>query len=417
MLHLNIGPSALGLGLLVPMTRAAGFDVCVIGRPGDRGPKTYGITGLGSGDQLWFITVDWFEGPHVLADLPVDLVGRLASDEPLLITASLRDAIAERHGFVAEVLDGRPSGAETIVLACENSPHTDYGNVLRACERGGALMLRTVVNRMCLELERDSERRRNVSVHRFAEWLVERPPGGIRCEILNALSGVEGFEVVDDIIARLDRKLWLVNGAHQALALMGRLANSDHRLEDAEDLSRALAQPTSSGELEEDDLRLSTHNPLIMATLGHLQAAMIEALRICHPHLQESFAYSQRHVTAYSEHRDSVARVLGAFRRRDLVPFLDALNERIGAPARICFENNRSVAAFKHIIYVLLELLASIDAFEDNADIRRHGLETNNDALAVVRFQALIDPWMDEMHKRTAYFAQLLADQRAAFED
>ncbi len=414
MLHVHIGPSPLALGLLIPMTTMARFDVCLVGRPGQTNETSYGISGIGMDDELNYIPLPWFPGPAQVNELPDDLLKRVGS-EPLLLTMSLREAIAVRHEFVEALLDLRAPETETVVIACENAPHEHYGHVRAACTRTGALFLRTVINRMCLDLGTDKEGRRNVSVHRLAEWLVERPPAEQHSAVLAALAAIEGFALVDDIEARHHRKLWMVNGGHQALALMGRKANADHRVRDlAIEAADALEARGKDGVLE--DLRESARTPVVVAAVGQLQSAMSEALLILHPDLDQNLAYGLKHVIAYSEHRDGVERVLAKFTRINLAPFLEDLNDRIGAPARICFEHERSVEAFAHVINVLLELVANIDAFEDNDDVRRGGLAGAADPEAVESFRRLVTPWTaDAIEASTAHFAQILAEHRAAF--
>jgi hypothetical protein len=137
MLLLNIGPSPLALGLIVPMSIDAEFDVCVVGRPENTDPpKVFRLSVSGPGGRLEYRAVSWWEGARTVAELPRDLVDRLASEEELLVTGSLRGAISERHGFIAEVLRLRPAQAETIVLACENAPHGDYEKVRDVCAQG-----------------------------------------------------------------------------------------------------------------------------------------------------------------------------------------------------------------------------------------------------------------------------------------
>lgn len=404
MLLLNIGPSPLALGLIVPMSIDAEFDVCVVGRPENTDPpKVFRLSVSGPGGRLEYRAVSWWEGARTVAELPRDLVDRLASEEELLVTGSLRGAISERHEFIAEVLRLRPAQAETIVLACENAPHGDYEKVRDACAQTGVLMLDTVVNRMCVEERRDNDRRRMVSVHRLREWLVERPPGATRSRLLEALCAVEGFEVVDDVRARHARKLWMVNGAHQALALAARHGGGDHRLQDwlqggGDELREGLTSRVS-------------------AWLGRLHYAMNEALRSEYPSLSDSIEYGDRHVRAYSEHSDSVARVLGAFQRLDLVPFIDALEERIAAPARICHRCGLSLEPFERVIAIFLELVASIDAFEDNEELRATPIDAVADLATVERFREMLTPWHGEaVDKLTTHFAQLLADHRQALE-
>jgi hypothetical protein len=220
MLHVHIGPSPLALGLLVPLALAADFDVCVIGRPGSESPREYGCAGTGRGGRLRYHRVSWFEGPNRPSDLPVDLKDRIGSDEPLLLTCTLRKMIADRRYFVEELLRMRPPSAETLLLPCENAPDSAYEQIATSCQDSGVRALRTVVNRMCIGRKPDIDGRRMVFAHHLGEWLIERPSSA--SEILAALESADEVEVVDDIEARHDRKLWMVNGAHQALALMAR---------------------------------------------------------------------------------------------------------------------------------------------------------------------------------------------------
>ena len=124
---------------------------------------------------------------------------------------------------------------------------------------------------------------------------------------------------------------------------------------------------------EDDDLRMAMKDPQVVARLGHIHHAMNEALRIAHPELAGNVEYGIEHVLAYADHPESVARVLAACRRRQLIPFLDALDERIAKPARILHRNGRSVEPFGHVMSVFLELVANIDFFEDNLDVAPYG--------------------------------------------
>ena len=194
----------------------------------------------------------------------------------------------------------------------------------------------------------------------------------------------------------------MVNGGHQALALSARQGNADHRLEDLLSDDR-------------DDLR-DHLTPKVLACLGYLHDETNQALRVIYPSLQNSLEYSLEHVTAYSEHPDSVARVLSAFRRLNLVPFIEALDKRIAAPARICHAHGLSTEPFRIVIDVFLGLVANIDSFSDNAEVRRTQIDPSVDDAAIERFGSMLAPWAGEdAQKLTAHFAQLLADHREAF--
>jgi len=48
----------------------AGFDVCIVGRPGDSSPREYGHAGSGPTGRLRYPEVTWFIGPATSSDLP-----------------------------------------------------------------------------------------------------------------------------------------------------------------------------------------------------------------------------------------------------------------------------------------------------------------------------------------------------------
>jgi hypothetical protein len=402
-LHIQIGPSPLALGLLVPFTLAAGFEVCIVGRPGDTSPAVYGYAGTGPKGRLGYHRVTWFEGPQRFEDLPSELRERLRSDEPTLLTCTLREKIADRRAFVEELIRSRPAGAETILLACENSPHDAYRDIGMICDELGVTVLRTVVNRMCIERPLDSDRRRMVSAHELGEWLVERPKEPSR--VLSSLEAVEEFGVVDDIEARLARKLWMVNGAHQALALIAWHANR-------RSLERSLEEGDSQREAE-DDLRSVALDRAVSARLSYLHAAMNEALESEYPSLEGNLDYGLEHVLAYGEHPDSIKRVLGAFLRLELVTFIEALEVRLARPARACAGLGRSVEAFKFVFDVFESLVLNLDAFLDSDRIRRDPalIDPEIDALAIKAYASLLGGWMsvEEAKERVARLTEALA--------
>lgn len=405
MLHLQVGPSPLALGLLIPATLAAGIDVCVVGRAGDESPREYIVSGSGPRGRATIHRVEWFEGPDEFGDLPEDLRRRIKSHEPLLVTCTLRERVAERRTFLEAILSARPPTAETILLACENAPDPIYREIAAACGHAGFRCLRTVVNRMCIGLPTDSEGRRVVSAHPLGEWLVKRPAHS--SELLAALEAVPEVEVVDDIDARHDRKLWMVNGGHQAVALMGRSAGVaelqiPHREEDS---GRGA-----------DDLSLAARDRDVLVRLSHLHGAMNVALLAEHADLGDSLDYGYEHVCAYGEHPDSINRVLGAMIRSELAPFIRTLELRLAEPARICFGKNLPVRPFAFVFDVFEDLLEDLDAFIDADLIRKDPrlVTREADVRALAAYAQLVTGWMsdDDARDRRRRFAKGLAMSR-----
>jgi hypothetical protein len=412
MLHVQIGPSPLALGLLVPCTLNAGFDVILLGRPGGSGCRRYIHESTSTGQEVEHC-VAAFEGPDRLADLSSEARARIESEEPMLLTCTLRGAIAGRRPLVEELLDARPHGAETVFVPCENSPSPIYGELEKRCGSNGAVSLRSMINRMCAKGPPDSKGRRTVRAHPKGEWLLERPPRPV--SLLEVLSSVEEVDVVEDLAAREDRKLWMVNGTHLALALTVRCTpERDFGIEED-------ARPDGTSwedEGSEDDMRSAARRPEVIARLSHLHGPMDDALRHEHPGLEGNLDYGLEHVLAYMEHPDSAARVLSGFRRQDLAPFIETMEERLGRPAAICHAMGRSVEAFEHVLDVLEDVVADPDAFVDAAEIRENpDLVTQAaDARAIEAYQRFIHPWMSpaEAEQRADRFTTALRDSNAS---
>lgn len=404
MLHVHIGPSPLALGLILPATLAAGLKTCVIGQSGDDSPREYLVSGSGPKGRLRYHQVDWFEGPEVVDDLPEELRAHLAGETPLLLTCSLRGEIVARRQLVEETLDLRPAASETIMLACENAPHAAYADIGAKRASPDFRLLRTVVNRMCIKLDRDSEGRRAVSAHPLGEWLIEDPSEASM--LLRALSAVPEVEIVTDIEAREDRKLWMVNGAHQALALVARLG-----------VAKALGVGAAA-HAPSDDLRQAARNEKVIDLLDRLHDAMDTALLDRHPQLNGSRDYGKAHVIAYSEHKDSVNRVLESMRRSDLAPFIRTLEVRLAQPARVCRQLGVETDAFAFVFDIFELLIEDIDAFADADEIRdgAAGVTLKTDAEAIEAYEALVAGWNspEQAGSRVTRFTNALAITRAA---
>jgi hypothetical protein len=390
--HVQIGPSALAHGLLIPCTQKAGFEVALIGRTGGENRTEYVHVDTKTGDGVPR-AVALAEGPASLSEASERLREIAGSKEPLLITCTLREAIIERCGFVEELLEARPSGAETVFAACENTPDRAYENLEKACEAFGAVSLRTVVNRMCVEQkERDTEGRRVILAHPLGEWLFEAPSQSLR--LLEDLSRIKEVKLVEDYEAHKDRKIWMVNGVHLVLGLRTRAAQRDIFETD-------------------EDLTETARRPEVLVQLAQLHGPMEEALKRRHPHLEGNLRYGEKHVLAYMEHPDSAERVLSNFTRRNLAPFIATMKERLGEPARICAGAGCSVDALLKVLDLFERVVKDQGAFvEDAAKIRlAPELVTEKaDARAVAAYRDFLTGWADEMDERVARFADALEE-------
>lgn len=373
MLHIQIGPSPLALGLLIPTTTAAGFDVLVVARsdkPSD-GRVEFELDIAGERPSHPYYTVRWWEHPVRATDLPDEALARMRSAEAVLITSTLRGAITARHGFMSELLDLRPHGAETVVMACENAPHRDYALVEEACIRTDARWVPTVVNRICVARADApaAENRRLVETHELGEWLF---PADVEASCLAALADIQPpVRAVVDLEARRTRKAWMVNGGHLALAILAHAS-------------------------KETSLMAAARDTVIAGWLHYLFAETNEALRRTHPGLSESLSYGMHHVQAYREVDDRVGRIVEGMSRADLSPFIRSLDLRLSCPARICATHGCSTEAYQKVFRELHQrVLLDLGSYAD-ADAVLTGsirLSANADRRAAAAYAQAID-WM-----------------------
>jgi hypothetical protein len=401
--HVHIGPSALAHGLLIPCTISAGFAVAVVGRISRRDSTEYIYVNTATG-RRWPREVDLVEGPRNLPGASRELRGMVEDQDPLLLTCSLRGAIVERRDLVVELLKGRPRGAETVFAACENTPHATYREIEELCRAEGGVPLRTVVNRMCREeKERDAENRRVVLAHPLGEWVFEAPPRPM--PLLDALARVDEVEVVEDYEARKARKIWMVNGVHVALALEARAAFLDSFEEDEWDAGRKEEGGAS-------DLTELARRPEVIIQLSQLHGPMNEALMRTYPALTNNLEYGKKHVLAYMEHSDLAERVLSGFNRRNLAPFIETMEERLGEPARVCFKAGCSREAFEPVLDVFEDLVSDPGAFLDAEEVRkdRDLVSKAADERAVAAYERFLTGWMPvaAVEERVARFAESL---------
>ena len=195
------------------------------------------------------------------------------------------------------------------------------------------------------------------------------------------------------------------DGAHQALALFGRYAGlRELRIPDRE-----------TADEDADDLRVHARDRAILLRLEELHEAMVAALQSRHADLEGSLDYGLRHVRAYGEHPDSINRVLGAMKRADLEPFVEALDARLAEPL-VCFGLGLSMAPFQRVFDVFEDLMSDLDAFADAAAVRRNPdlVTADADRRALAAYAKLLRGWTenDEAMARLRSFAKGLAISR-----
>lgn len=350
MLCVHIGPGPLGLGLIVEQLERAGFDICLVGPPAraDREQRRFGIAFTDPTGGLEYRQVRWACNAASADELPAEVLALVRSSEPLLITCALGERIEERVEFVLDLAAMRPAGAETLLLACENEPHTAYASI---AERAGATLTlcRCVVDRICSwpterstdargrvvlsERPRDGQGRRVVRAHPVGEWLVFADVASAAlkqlvdapCVSLAGEADREGLEA---------RKLWVVGGVHMVLALIARLAGMD-------------VLPLD-GECERDFIARA--QPLMRSISGALASRW--------PRMAPSDEYLSERIRAFVQSPDTTARVLRRLVRHDLRPLMSRVDERLGAAARAAAQAGEDCDCFYETMALLVTVLS-----------------------------------------------------------
>jgi hypothetical protein len=398
MLCVHLGPGRLGLGLVVDQLDQVGFSVCLVGRP-DVAPEEserqqFGLASADPEVGLEYREVAWSSNAGSVAELPAAVLDLLSARDPVLITCSLGDSIAERVEFIAELLDRRADGAETVLLACENDPDRGYEQIERLC--GDALSVcPCVVDRICATpmahsidqlgrdrltpRPRDDAGRRVVAIHPVGEWVVSAP--GIEAATLTRLSGAPLVRLVDGPIdAYKARKRWLVGGVHLVLALVARRESADF--------------------LPLDRL----HEIAFVELAGPLMSQMSSALGSAWPDVPLDRDYAEQRIRAFTETPDTTARVIGGrLIRSDLRPLLKRVNVRIGDAARAAREAGEDCEPFYDAMSLLVSVLADHTRYYDEGAPE---LDPIVDKEALEIFRSVLADWLD--HRRASDLLETL---------
>lgn len=196
MLHVHIGLSPLAQALILPVASSAELETVIVGPAGGPlppangdGRRTYELKWEGAIPKSERLPIHAYLQPSSIADLRADVRARVESPEAMLLTASIRDrGIEERRVFVRELLNARPRGSETVVMACENRVPDTWREIEQEVDRSDVTYVDCVVNRIAVRVEEEGAPAgtRATRTHPTGEWLVQHP--GRELEILEALN-------------------------------------------------------------------------------------------------------------------------------------------------------------------------------------------------------------------------------------
>lgn len=345
-LALHFGPGQLGLGLIVDILQTSdNYDVYVVGNPKSQYKELprFKIAFLDSSRSIRSHEVVWAGNPASYDQLPKELLSRLESSEPVLVTAALGERnVEEGCQRIADFLRGR-GGAETAVLLCENGEprHYDFLSGIP-----GVSIHHCVVDRICAWRDDDgSEPPKKILAHSVSEWVIPHAtqsggfePGKSQPDRVKVpISGLSGSDFVvlldGDEVAHRTRKTWVVNGNHLVLATMARRHGKDRlplSVEDHFQFSKAVT-------------------PLMLVMLNTVER--LHGLKV-----DESFAEDR--VRAFAEAPDSASRILkDRYLRRDLRPFVERLDARLASAARRAREVDLDVTPFMGAFAVIVRAM------------------------------------------------------------
>jgi hypothetical protein len=395
-LAIHIGPGQLGLGLIVPCLRRAGFDVCLVGRPdSDLDESTQYL--LDSTDPtvgLELRSVAYACNAGSAIELPDAVRAHLTDREPVLITCALGPRFAPAcEQLVDELLALRPAGAESVVIVCENDDIPIYRK-LAECHAGRATFCWSVVDRVCTWLDGGTRRagRRAVRAHPVGEWVIGHPDSS--SPIMQALQQAREVEVVlpDAVIAYKRRKLWTVNGLHFVLALLARRSYVD------------------ASRRRTDLLPLVAQEQEFQTIAARICAGIEAGLLRLHPQLPPDPAYGPSRVQVFCETPDFIERVLRSLVRSDLRDFMTRFDQRVCDAARAAHAAGADVTVFRAVVAIVILVLRDRRSYygsdqPSDADI---------DALVVGAFEHALRDWLPapERATRVAELKRVLEAQR-----
>jgi hypothetical protein len=314
--------------------------------PGE-GAFSYKVWDGASGTVVDLDNVVSFSRADCLADLKPSLAAALTDCDDVLITTSLTTAGFEaRQPLIREIAEVRHAATSdgraltTFFIACENNAGPTYPEFVEELKRFGVESLPTMVNRLCYFHEEDAQAAGvRVRVDEVAEWVVQ---GDATTPLLQTLeAGCSAVLFVPDIGPYKTRKHWLVNGGHLALGIMAR------------DRKQSL-------------LNIAAAEPEVTNWLKRYHREAAQVVERQWPFLQASEVYGGKHVQAWRRHEDGVSHVLSRFNRANLLPFLEDLDYKLGAPARAAKEQTGVLPnVFSAIFDALQRILTRMERYED----------------------------------------------------
>ncbi len=380
MLCVHLGPGRLGLGLVIDTLLHLQFEICVVGAAGRNPPnvKTHEVEYVARGDLSFDRAVRWVANPLHVDELDPEVVRRLGESEPVLITGSMAYEAPAREDFLRELLERRPTEAETIVLACENEPAAMYARVLddfphiHYC----ASVVDRIVNWNSPAARADGSRR--VVAHPTAEWVIYHPEPGAS-EVIGRLDRSLIVRIVGDahlLAGYRKRRQWGVNGMHLFMALITKY--------------------------NEDDVPLTLNDDVfnkLRARVMPLVTVVLEAIQQAHPQLPYDQRFVDERLKVFRQTLNSTTRILDQrLLRADLRDLMRHFDTCIGAAAREAHGLGMPCDEFEGVVVLLVSTIDRRSLWFDQPEPDAMSPRTDNEVIELFRHG--VARWMDPLRAR-----------------
>lgn len=340
--HVHIGPGALGLGLIGPVSRDAGLRLVLAGSSSRESWPVAAAIGDTGGYTLRHPV--GATPSHVPVDQVIDLDqsgalrDALCDRSALLLTTPVtQSGLDQLVPLMEDALAARAAcgfEAPLFVVACENTLGAVYSE-LAASGVAGATFIGAVVDRICEPPALDGQAVQ-LWTEEYGTWHLERTSSSGDLE--QALSAVPQVDFVDHFAAVRLRKLYLVNGAHLVAAL--------HAWDQGEPFMHHFVQSAFGQDL----LRRALEESSDALAFRHPNAFLEGDLR----------NFSHEILTRFGTHPYTVANVLrNRLRPTELRSYLTGLAEKVVAPAlRFLEQWSSPPPVLTQAVYVAVNLVA-----------------------------------------------------------
>ncbi len=403
--HIHLGAGRCSLGVIAPLSVAAGGRVHIVVHRGSR---------LGPAAPMFVCVVQAADGTRTEQPLktesfsiaesieelaPQARAALLESPDLLLTTALTPGGVEAQREFLVRLVEARRP-LRTVVVACEEGTGAERTELLQQLEALGADVRRSVVDRLCsLDVRARRENRHAVCVDEDVAWFIE---GEATTPLLQALADVPGVTFTKAIEAQARLTSWLGRGMLLQLALL------------AKEIKRA-------------DLRLEAIRREREGWFDRVCAALVPVVEQGCAELPADVAlpaaddYARKQIASLLRHDSDGEIVLSKLKRADLASFLREVEQLIAAPCRrLVATTGELPPELRQVFFSLDIVLGDVQGHRD-WDVYHAGdmlIDEATDSRVIDAYRELITGVIpdDEIEGRVISLAVALQEHRDEFE-